>query len=74
MMLKNPTDAILQMFSFMLHPPHGPRTLKLHHTPMSSVNLFAMLSILLIAIQNISAAGRVALAFGFVSAGGEFGD
>ena len=74
MMLKNPTYTILQMFSFMLHPPHRPRTLKLHHTPMPAINLFTMLPVLLITIHYISASSGVALGFIVFGAGGQFGE
>lgn len=71
MMLKDPTDAILQMLSFMLHPPHGPRTLELHNTPMPAIDLFAMLPVLLVAINHISTAIGIALVFVVVGASGQ---
>ena len=74
MMLKNPTDAILQMFSFMLHPPHRPRTFKLHYTPVSSIDLFGMLAILLVTVHYISVSTIGAGDFIIVGPSGEFGE
>lgn len=72
MVLENPTDAVLQVFGFVLHPPHGSRTFELHDASMASVDLFAVFPVLVIRVHHISATVAGACRLVVVGAGGQF--
>lgn len=74
MMLEDSTDAILQVFSFMLHPPHCSRTLELHDTSMPTIDLFAVFPVLMVRVYHISAAIAGACHFVVVGASRQFRD
>lgn len=72
MMFENPLHFILQMLSLMLHPPHGPRTFKLHDTSMPAIDLFTVFPVLMIRVYYISASILPSLCLVFRGARGEF--